>query len=435
MAIRRKITLGTVRFILRTNKISTGGLAPIYLRYSYKGVPKDYFTGHSILPYNWDKESREAIYVSKPIAKKLAPDVKYSLFCSNHEIMTINSLMNELELKIKDIETEVEPISSTNIIEKLKGQFEKVENIDQVEAKHYFVDFMDKFTKENSERILPSTIKVYGTITNLVRNFEKGRRKRFEIKDIDYNYIKAICEYMASMGLLNSTINRRIKHIKGFVTKARKKGFEINPTYQDYTWSADDTDVIALSMEEIELLEELDLSARPFLERTRDVFLFACYTGLRYSDFSKLKTVHLKGDFIRLNITKTKTNQSVPLSRKAKAIIEKYHTDQSDHVFPVASSQKFNEYIKEVCNIAGIHDMIEKVRFSGTKMISEIFPKYQLISAHTARKTFVTLSLELGMKAEEIMPITGHRDYKSFKRYVNLTEKRAKEALLSAWEK
>lgn len=75
------------------------------------------------------------------------------------------------------------------------------------------------------------------------------------------------------------------------------------------------------------------------------------------------------------------------------------------------------------------------MRFSGVKEVVEYRPKYQMITAHVARKTFVTLSLELGMQAEEVMRITGHKDYKSFKRYVNITEKRAKVALLSAWEK
>lgn len=123
------------------------------------------------------------------------------------------------------------------------------------------------------------------------------------------------------------------------------------------------------------------------------------------------------------------------MSKKAKQYIEKYDTNKSDFVFPVASSQKFNEYIKRACERAEINEIIQKVRYSGAKQVVEESPKHKLISAHTARKTFVTLSLELGMKAEEIMPITGHKDYKSFKRYVNLTEKRAKEALLNAWDK
>ena len=429
MAKRRKITQGSISFILKTNKLSKEGFAPLFLRYSYQGVPVEYSVGKSIHPFNWDDESKEPIYLSKPIAKKLCPDVKYSLFCSNNEVSEIISLMNELELKIKDIETDLKEFSSKEVIAELKGEKPKQDDL------IFFTDFMDDYIQNHKGKTLDSTLKVYGTINNMAREFEKTKFRRFKIHEVDYNYIKDIADFMAAKGMLNSTINRRLKHVRGFVSKARKRGYQINPTYQDFTWSTDDTDVLALTMEELKKLEDLDLNKTLYLERTRDVFVFACYTGLRYSDFSKLKKINIKDGFLRLTITKTKSNQVIPLSKKAKQYIDKYETNASDFVFPVASSQKFNEYIKLACERAEINEIIQKVRYSGAKQVVEEHPKHKLVSAHTARKTFVTLSLELGMKAEEIMPITGHKDYKSFKRYVNLTEKRAKEALLSAWDK
>lgn len=429
MTKRRKITKGSISFILKTNKISKEGFAPLFLRYSYKGIPSEYSVGKSIHPLNWDDESKEPIFISKPIAKKLCPEIKYYNFCSNNEVMDIISIMNELELKIKDIEDSLKEFNSKEVVSMLKG--EEVYKSDDP----YFIDFMDEYIQTHKGKTLPATLTVYGTIHAMARNFEATKFRRFKIHEIDYNYVKGIAEFMAANGLLNSTINRRLKHIRGFVSKARKRGYKVNPTYQDFSWSTDDTDVIALSMEELQALEALDLSQTPYLERTRDVFAFACYTGLRYSDFSKLKYVNVKDGFLRLTVTKTKTNQSIPLSKRAKFYIDKYKSETSEYVFPVASGQKFNEYIKKVCEKAGFTEEMEKVRYSGSKQVIEVFPRWKAISAHVARKTFVTLSLELGMKAEEIMPITGHKDYKSFKRYVNLTEKRAKEALLTAWEK
>ena len=82
---------------------------------------------------------------------------------------------------------------------------------------------------------------------------------------------------------------------------------------------------------------------------------------------------------------------------------------------------------------AGINDPVEIVRFKGSERVPIIYPKHQLISMHTGRKTFVTLSLEKGMSAEEVMAITGHSDYKSFKRYVKITEARSKVVMAKAW--
>lgn len=82
-----------------------------------------------------------------------------------------------------------------------------------------------------------------------------------------------------------------------------------------------------------------------------------------------------------------------PLSKRAKLNIDKYKSETSEYVFPVASGLKFNEYIKKVCEKAGFAEEMEKVRYSGSKQIIEVFARWMAISAHVARKTFVTLSL------------------------------------------
>ena len=100
---------------------------------------------------------------------------------------------------------------------------------------------------------------------------------------------------------------------------------------------------------------------------------------------------------------------------------------------PLISNQNLNYSIKDLCKLAGIDKSIEIVRFSGKKRLVTVYSKYELIHYHTELKTFVTLSLEKGMSAEETMTITGHTDYKSFKRYVNVTEKRKKVIMLKTW--
>jgi integrase len=78
------------------------------------------------------------------------------------------------------------------------------------------------------------------------------------------------------------------------------------------------------------------------------------------------------------------------------------------------SNQKLNEYVKELCKLAEITESTEIIRYRGATRIAKIYPKYELISAHTGRKTFVTISLEMGIPAEVVMKVTGHSDYKSF---------------------
>ncbi|RYE54766.1 MAG: site-specific integrase, partial [Sphingobacteriales bacterium] len=120
-----------------------------------------------------------------------------------------------------------------------------------------------------------------------------------------------------------------------------------------------------------------------------------------------------------------------PLTPYSKGILAKY--GEMHRPLPIISNQKLNEYIKELCEKAGINEPIEIVRFNGAKRIATTYPKYELIGVHTGRKTFATLSLERGMSAEEVMTITGHKDYQSFKRYVKITEQRKKVVMLKAW--
>ena len=92
-----------------------------------------------------------------------------------------------------------------------------------------------------------------------------------------------------------------------------------------------------------------------------------------------------------------------------------------------------NIYIKELCKLVGINEEVEIVRYRGVNREAIVYPKYDLIKVHTGRKTFCTLSLEKGMSAEQVMSISGHKDYKSFKRYVNVTENLKKVVMLKAW--
>ncbi len=171
-------------------------------------------------------------------------------------------------------------------------------------------------------------------------------------------------------------------------------------------------EVISLTNEEFEALYYLDLSANKRLAQVRDVFCFACSTGLRYSDLNQLKREHIKHDEIRITVKKTKEPLSVPLTPYSKNILAKY--EAMHRPLPVISNQRLNDYVKELCSMAGISEQVEIVRFRGTKREAITYKKYELIGVHTGRKTFATLSLERGMSAEEVMTITGHQGLPKF---------------------
>jgi integrase len=146
--------------------------------------------------------------------------------------------------------------------------------------------------------------------------------------------------------------------------------------------------------------------------------------GAKIFRYSKLKNENIKGDFIEIRTQKTRDPLFVPLNRFAKEIIEKYRGKYEGRPLPpTISNQKTNNYIKDVAELAGIDEQVIIEKFSGSNRIVINKPKFDLISTHTGRRTFITLSYERGMQAEMIMKITGIKKWETLKKYLKVSEK------------
>ena len=153
------------------------------------------------------------------------------------------------------------------------------------------------------------------------------------------------------------------------------------------------------------------------------------------SDTSALNESNITDDAITLTIQKTRaSNTRIPLNRFSKAILKKYKGTIHEPL-PIISQQKFNKYIKECCQMAEINTQITITRYIGQRRVDKTVSKYQLITSHTARKTFVTNSLVLGMKEMVVRNITGHKKEESFRRYVKIAEDLKRSEMDNTWDK
>jgi hypothetical protein len=147
----------------------------------------------------------------------------------------------------------------------------------------------------------------------------------------------------------------------------------------DYKVLEEDVDAVYLSWEEISSIYHLDLSHLYHLEKYRDLLVIGCLTGFRFSDYSDIKPDEIRGGMLYVNQTKTLSTIVVPLRSDVKAIlIDKYNMQM-----PQVSNPNFNEYIKDVCKLAGITEQIKITHKRGNKTIEEIRPKYAWITSHT----------------------------------------------------
>ncbi len=156
----------------------------------------------------------------------------------------------------------------------------------------------------------------------------------------------------------------------------------------------------------------------------RDVFLFQCFTGLRYSDVFNLRRSDVKETHIEVTTVKTADSLVIELNNYSRAILDKYRqvAFEGDKVLPVISNQKMNDYLKELGELAEINEPVRETYYKGNERIDEVTPKYALLSTHAGRRTFICNALALGIPAQVVMKWTGHSDYKAMKPYIDIAD-------------
>lgn len=190
--------------------------------------------------------------------------------------------------------------------------------------------------------------------------------------------------------------------------------------------------VIFLTWEELMQLREYNIpETKNYLTRVRDVFLFHCFTGLRYSDVFNFKWSDIKEKYIEITTIKTADNLKIDLNKYSREILDKYKDIhfENNKVLPVISNQKMNDFLKELGELAGLNESIRETYYKGNERIDEVFPKYALLSTHAGRRTFVCNALALGISAPTIMAWTGHSDYKTMQPYIGVSDKSKQEAM------
>jgi integrase len=436
--------IGTIRFHLRLDKISKDLKSPIFFDYSVKNQRKTLFSGLKVYPQLWDQDEQKAIYVPLKDAKRLLPSLTNTQHLTEREIIELNHSLESLLLKINDFEDEFirnnKSFSSEDIAQLVRGiktSFTKKE-----EPNNFIYDFISEYIQNHKFTRAKGSLSVYKALSVHLHGFEISKKERVTFDRIDYSFFEKFQNYLVGCfihlksgekinKLNNQTIAKQLSTLKTILGYAKKNGIKINESYKDFRIARSVLEVIALKRSEFDLLFEYDLSDKKTLEKVRDIFCFSCSTGLRYSDLAQLKWEHINNNAISLTILKTKERLTIPLNVYSSAILEKYKNHFKP--LPIMSAQNLNLYLKTLGELVGIDEQIEKVRFYGTERRETIAPKFNRLTMHVGRKTFVTLSLELGMASEVIMSITGHKDYKSFKRYLNIENDLKQVSMAKHW--
>lgn len=371
-------------FFLRMDQISSSGMAPIYIVLTENKRKKYFSTKIFVSPKHWDPKKKQV--------KK--GDIRHSYY---------NKLLLQYEDKIFNHIFNAE-ITGSNI------SIESVCSLLSHGAKGISVyKFIEQTIEKNEDGFAESTLVRYKTLTNKLKTF----RNELYFSDITPSFIGEYKHYLsAKKKNSENTISSTLSFLKGIISKARKKGLTNIHPFDGIRIKSIVGNKVDLLMSEVNRLENLfyseDIDSR--YKNVLGYFLFACFTGLRYSDVSKLKMKDIQHSMINTLTQKTKVWIKVPLSNRAKSLLQEPY---KDFVFRVISNQKTNEYLKEIAKIAKIN---------------------KRITFHTARHTFATRCMELDIPIYVISKFLGHTNIRTTEIYLHDCCERQKIEEINKWD-
>ena len=364
--------------------------------------------------------------------------VKNSRYCTYRD--EVNGALNTIEALIKSFIAKA-ATSDNEIISKdsLKNLLDVHFGKKKAKASD-FHSFFEAFIEQCDSRLSPrrggqtidyKTKREYARTYYYIQEYEKKRKIRLEFRNIDKMFFNDFVAFLQDLGLSTNTIWHKTVSIKAVMKAANEQELTDNTKYTSFKNVSEESQAIALSEKELDLLAQFDFSNSPRLERTRDLFLIGCWTGLRFSDFTRIKQENIKDNMLTIQQQKTNEFVTIPLHPVFITIWNKYNG-----VLPAnISNQKFNDNLKDVCREAGLKERVMKSITKGGKKQTTVYEKWQLVSSHTARRSFATNLYKSGFPSISIMQITGHKTESSFLKYIKVTKEEHAKMLMMHWQK
>ncbi|MFD2785327.1 site-specific integrase [Hymenobacter rubripertinctus] len=282
-----------------------------------------------------------------------------------------------------------------------------------------------------------STLKGVKTTRNLMEQFEGKLKRKLTLAAYDVAMHDQLLTFLRNeKKLAQNSIWKVVKHIKAMLAYlGEDRGLTLALKVRQLKAAWVDVDKVYLLASDLKLLEVAPMPAG--LGRTRDAFLFCCYTGLRYSDLAELREGNLHewsgARVLRLTQTKTRTSVSIYLTAAASALLDKYE-GTGVRLMPVMTNQVMNRNLKKISALAGLREMVEVVTTELGEVVKRQVPKYELVTMHTARHTFATQSLLRGMAMEVLQKVMGHTRIQTTMIYAKIVEDFQHQEMRRIWD-
>lgn len=392
-----------------------------------------------ILPKEWD-------FSIQGKKERLAGSIEFN--------KKLKNLRGDIWDKYQSLIEQYPDISFVHLSRTLK-EYGKTKEIPMLNITKDVLQVLDEYIESLDGQVAATTIKKYTTLKNSLQKFGEGNKQyqQLTFSMIDHSFIEDYRKYLRNQeprgrqktrpedfqkGLLLDSQAKYIKCLKGFCKYAEERGYNKYSFYKDFqsVTQADqkrkksDYEIVTLTLSELRQFYTHDFSGNLQLDRVRDLFCFACFTGQRWGDFSNFDKNQLQKDVWTFIADKTKRETQIDLTGYAAPaldILKKY-----DYQLPKISQQKFNDYLKDAAEIAKINEPTKIIRYVGVNEIIILKAKSQFLSSHSARRTCVSILLnDFNLNVVHVMGITGHTDIKTLQKYINKDREARRKAISS----
>ena len=385
---------------------------------------------------------RMQVYIKRRIAQKYWDNSKQVFNPRKYRdnCTAKNAWLQELKTEVSELadknernrilttSREIKEILANKILNKpVKESFEEL-----------FFSFLNEHKRNDGNPLRESTKRKYLGVYNHLKDYAKYNHIKLEIERASEEFLQDYREYLAHVkNVTDNTVVKDLKAIKAFLRHYMKKGIIKPIDLSDIKTISKDGEIYVLPIDKVLELQYADIKSER-LQKVRDVFCFMCWTGQRYSDIIKISHSDIVGDtdgekVWELITNKTQSKISIPIIQYAEEILGKYKDYKTP--IPIFSNQKINEYLKELGELVKFDWPVKTSKYYEGVVHQDKVLFHEVLTTHVGRKSYITNSLILGVPERVVKEVSGHKDEKSFNRYVKLAEKYKSQVIRKAYSK
>ncbi|MCC3153195.1 site-specific integrase [Hymenobacter sp. BT770] len=383
----------------------------VYAEYRHLGKCKRVRTGFKISERYWDNEK-------KIIRANGTPDVGRDNKHLNFVLTGLNEWVNQLYIKNGQLYPTIDQFNA--------GYYQDAAKLQQAgeasKSQATLVDALRCFIDEHPDWA-PATRKGFGTLINNITSYQLAQKTTWLLPTLTNEDITKWQHWLLkTYDYKNATLGKRVRLLRQLLREKEAPNVKLGKVKPLYTQRL--APPVVLHQHEIEALRNLDLHFSRKLARVRDLMIAQIFSGLRFSDLVRLHKDNIQKGHIVMRMQKTDMLVRVPIFQPLQKVLNKYiDLETGALLLPNLSNQKFNEYIKELCQlIPALRKPVVIEAKKRDKTITTETPKWELISSHSSRQSFCTMCLELGYYIKDTMQWSGHRTLAAFSRYTGLTD-------------